>query len=1073
MSRSAIVLTLTAVLCLALCTMSPAEQPSPPDEAQTLLETAAGFHKRANSADDLLQAVDTYERSLAKLHESGDIEALGRRLHALAAALTGLGRYPEALHYFEQALQTSEIMGRPKAQAIVLADMATVFNETGDYRRCLEYCRKSITIRETLSDFPAIAATYNLLGIAHQNRGEHGKALAAFQMALTIVTGAHDRRLEADICISLGNAYFVSGSYSDAERTYQMALAIHKERGDSAGQASVMNNLGVLDTELGRFAKAEESCLSALNAARASGNLNLEARTLHNLGLLRKARGDLAAAIEAYGTALELREKLKDVKGQAETLNNLANAYRDSGAYDASVIYGERCLSLVQGIGHPKLRCAVLDSLGELYAFWGQYSRALERFQEGLELARRLGIPKSEAVLLTHIGALMAQQGEHREALSKLHEARAILERIGASPQEPEGLIAGLYLDLGKPDQAEPFARKIGSQALLGRLSLVRKDNRAAAKHYELLLKGAEETGNVDDLLTACTGLGRTLEATGEFRKSAEFYERAMELTEELRSSLLPAERRNFFEVKIGGFGRADPARGLVSVRFKQGLCEEAISPSESIRARAFADRISQGPGAGRAVVPKSVLKKEEDLLTRIAALKKLRLRIRKDRNPTYHRDLTVAIESAETDHKELIEKLWRDYRRYAAVKYPRPVGLQNSAVRATEHVVVFDVLSDGVGVKLIKGKTLVTGEFVPWEQHDLEAYVRKYREPMERVALSDYDPEAARKLYHRLLAPVLTNIPAGTPITVIPDGVLALIPFEALVVQGTTQWEFAPWGTTPVGLTYLGDLHPVSYYQSLTALTLQRTLRKSTPPAKRLLVIADPVFDLDDERVGASKGEIQGAEPTGSELNLMEMVRKESCAGLRFPRLPMTGRLAERLARVYGSETKICSGFQASRGVFFQEVAPHLDRYSHVVIATHGVFSAAVPGIHEPALTMTMVPAGADGFLRMSDVAGLDMRADIVALVGCQTALGRYVSGEGLMTMGRAFQYAGARCVLITLWSVDEAASVRLVERFFTHLYHGKDKREALALARLELRASGQDHPFFWGAFVLAGEAD
>jgi CHAT domain-containing protein len=72
---------------------------------------------------------------------------------------------------------------------------------------------------------------------------------------------------------------------------------------------------------------------------------------------------------------------------------------------------------------------------------------------------------------------------------------------------------------------------------------------------------------------------------------------------------------------------------------------------------------------------------------------------------------------------------------------------------------------------------------------------------------------------------------------------------------------------------------------------------------------------------------------------------------------------------------------------------------------------------------------------------------------------------------MGRAFQYAGARSVLMSLWSVSEVASVSLMKIFFRNLNEGKSKSEARASAKAELRGRGFDHPFFWAGFILAGE--
>jgi CHAT domain-containing protein len=123
--------------------------------------------------------------------------------------------------------------------------------------------------------------------------------------------------------------------------------------------------------------------------------------------------------------------------------------------------------------------------------------------------------------------------------------------------------------------------------------------------------------------------------------------------------------------------------------------------------------------------------------------------------------------------------------------------------------------------------------------------------------------------------------------------------------------------------------------------------------------------------------------------------------------------------------------------------------------------------------LTLVDQPKDQDGFLRLSEVMGLKINADIVALTACQTGLGRHISGEGTMGMGRAFQYAGAKSVLMSLWAVSETASVKLVESFFKHCKEGKNKLEALKLARTEVRESGADHPFFWAPFILVGEVE
>ncbi|MFC1833458.1 CHAT domain-containing protein [Thermodesulfobacteriota bacterium] len=196
-----------------------------------------------------------------------------------------------------------------------------------------------------------------------------------------------------------------------------------------------------------------------------------------------------------------------------------------------------------------------------------------------------------------------------------------------------------------------------------------------------------------------------------------------------------------------------------------------------------------------------------------------------------------------------------------------------------------------------------------------------------------------------------------------------------------------------------------------------------------------------------------------------------ENELGLRFRRLKYTGQLAEALKQEDLNRTNVRVGMNATEQSLFNT---KLGRFGTLVFATHGYFGKNLPGIQEPVLALTLVgqPPEREGFLTMTEVMnGLDLNADTVALVACQTGLGRRVSGEGSMNMGRAFQYAGARSVLMSLWSVAQRSSVDMVRSYLKHVKDGKPKLEAMQLARKEIREAGYDHPFFWAPFILVGE--
>ena len=433
---------------------------------------------------------------------------------------------------------------------------------------------------------------------------------------------------------------------------------------------------------------------------------------------------------------------------------------------------------------------------------------------------------------------------------------------------------------------------------------------------------------------------------------------------------------------------------------------------------------------------------------------------------------LTKMSKTLRNDLNDFIETLWKQNPAYAAVKYPRPVTLKESALKPEECAVIFDVSGEGVGVKLIRNKAIAETVFKKWDQKGLENDVKKFREPFEKRTFKKFNPELAESLYRKLLLSVLADVPKGTPLIIIPDGILALLPFEALVTGGKANWNKGEYGVDyPEGLTFLGDEYPISYYQSITALTLARTMGNKDKPKDKLLVLADPVFAMKDQRAQQAGSTKLAERDKQNNLELMQTIEDTSNGSFSFKRLPETGVLADYLVKLYGANCLSLTGLHANKADFLSKVAPKIDQYGSVVFATHGVMSTHVPGLMEPFLALTMAPPGTDGFLKMSDILSLKMNADVVALTACQSGLGKEISGEGVMSMGRAFQYAGAKSVLMSLWEVEEKSAVTLAENFFKYRKEGKTKLESLTLARDEIRNAGYKHPFFWSAFILVGE--
>ncbi len=846
-----------------------------------------------------------------------------------------------------------------------------------------------------------------------------------------------------------------------------MTLKDARKLRDRTAELSALGGLGKANFMLGCFPVAEDYFKQAFDLEKERQNLDGEAGALVHIAGVRNAAGRTRAALDASRQALERFRQTKNRPGEALVLHNMGMTFRNQDDYRNAVESLHHALQADDT--QDEARTLRLMNLAEIHMAYANYEPAKKALREALEIQKKTGDVKAQALTLMSLSDVAVSEGFGEKAVEPLTEALEVLDKANQPSNQVKKRIGDLWLSLGQTDKARSFVEESGSESSLGRYHLAVKALPQAEKHFRKVLQSSLEFSSPDDAFIATTGLGLVSEGRGDLRTAERFFEKSVKAVEDIRSGLLPAESKNFYAAVVDGFPRSEAAKGLVRVRMKLKRPEQTIAVSEITRAREFTDNICRRTDITNFNVPQEILDKDAELQSVVASLEKARDIMPRQKDPERYEAVSRDLGKARAELKTFVTMLWEKYRQYAAARHPRPVDLKDAAIGKDEHVITFDVLREGVGVKLLREKRVVKAVYVPWKSEDLEKDVREFRRPFETVQLRDFNVDLAAKLYDKLLAPMVADLPKGTTITLIPDGVLALLPFEALVVKGTAEWKKAAWGEYPSGLEYAGDAYPIVYYQSLTALTITRELAPKNM-GERLLVVADPVFQMQDARAAGAKEIKIAKEQQEFVVSLMGAVQAADGAPLRLQRLTETTELANFLQNLYRGETDVLAGLEANKEAFMTKVGPDLGKYGKLVFATHGLASNTLPGMMEPALALSMVPPGIDGFLTMTEVMGLNANADVVALTACQTGLGKILPGEGVMSMGRAFQAAGARTVLMSLWSVSETGSVKLMEIFFTHLKSGLPKLQAWTLARKDLRSQGYEHPFFWAPFILVG---
>ena len=186
---------------------------------------------------------------------------------------------------------------------------------------------------------------------------------------------------------------------------------------------------------------------------------------------------------------------------------------------------------------------------------------------------------------------------------------------------------------------------------------------------------------------------------------------------------------------------------------------------------------------------------------------------------------------------------------------------------------------------------------------------------------------------------------------------------------------------------------------------------------------------------------------------------------GPSFPPLIGTGKELDHLEQLANGRFRITTkrGVDATRGNF-RALAPSA---SHIHIAAHAVadFESEQPYI-------IFSGHGEQQFLRSGELATMKLQAEVVFLSACSTSVGKRSTGEGVMSLARAFLWSGCRCVVATLWPMPDDSAPFIVNSFYSGLVAGLSPAQAAQQAREEHRLRGESARS-WAGFQVLGDGD
>ncbi|HEX8422923.1 MAG TPA: CHAT domain-containing tetratricopeptide repeat protein [Pyrinomonadaceae bacterium] len=333
---------------------------------------------------------------------------------------------------------------------------------------------------------------------------------------------------------------------------------------------------------------------------------------------------------------------------------------------------------------------------------------------------------------------------------------------------------------------------------------------------------------------------------------------------------------------------------------------------------------------------------------------------------------------------------------------------------------------------------------------------------------------EASHALYQSTVAPFASGN-TKKRLLVVADGALNYVPFELLVNANPTG-AGGDYSTLP----YLVKTNEVVYAPSasVVAAIRKQAAGGATQNTRGLLVVADPIFDAADPRAKSPQAGATGTvETLAVDSAVADITGATGTAGgssFKLARLNGTRAEAEqirKLALTSGLSPDVWLDLDASES---KVKATDVSKYRFVHVATHGLLNTERPQFTGVVLSLVGNREG-DGFLRTDEIFNLRLGSPLVMLSACETGLGRERRGEGVIGLTRAFMYAGAPTVGVSLWSVSDASTAELMSDFYKRLLaKGSPSTPAAAMRAAQLSMiAGKKYsaPFHWSPFILVGD--
>ncbi|HZH29957.1 MAG TPA: CHAT domain-containing tetratricopeptide repeat protein [Pyrinomonadaceae bacterium] len=903
-------------------------------------------------------------------------------------------------------------------------------------------------------------------------QGRADQALPLLESALRSFTAAGSGRGQAATHDALGDLYSRQGQHRTALSNYQKAHELFQTAANKPGSIIVRRVVGIGDEEfnanlmLAKIGEAHYRAGNVSESGTAYARMRVTKPDTSTLGAVKKG-GGLLGSIGGLGRGIARGEV--SVSTGASAVGTISQVQQTFELYRQSILYATYEL----GLGRVKY---FNDEFADARK---HFANALDATSGSVPLIGKIGqMRRFRVAANTSLGDVALRQGNIKDALK-------------------------FYTDAAKGAQADR------------RLDLQWPAQRGVGKANLLLAAQAGDAGKkakaMQDAFAAYRAALQTIETIRQGSLRAD----------EARTTFLATTRDVFDEASSALAAAALEAAADKNAPLAGNalaLAAESFRVVEQGRARSLLDMLGETGTTISEGIPAELLRRKRENLERQQEIAQQITGVSLTGEPPKEgiEQLEEQLETLSVEYDSLENQIRAASPRYGALTSAQPLALaevQQKVLDADtvlleyslgrEQSYLWAVTQSGVSLRQLPARDKLDALAMALRDRIVPQSLRRAlldaggqtRGLMDErgLALSNNATtanvaafaEASGALYQAAVAPVASLI-ASKRLLVVADGALNYVPFESLV---TATGGGGDYSTLP----YLVRTNEVAYAPSASVVAAIRQQAAgggagTGANTRGLLLIADPIFDSSDPRakiLQAAGAPASGAEQSGEMLavnsavtDLMSASNKAAGGGsssgnVKLARLNGTRAEAQQiaaLARTSGLAPDIWLDLDASES---RVKTTDVSKYRILHVATHGLLNTERPQFTGVVLSLVGNRDG-DGFLRTDEIFNLRLGSPLVMLSACETGLGRERRGEGVIGLTRAFMYAGAPTVGVSLWSVSDKSTADLMTDFYKRLLSKQTPAPAAAMRAAQLAMiDGKKYsaPFYWAPFVLVGD--